>query len=97
MGSILKSDDIVDYLVPARALAQQGSSAYLSGRRIRVFVLALLLISAVKQIGRILPFVLAESTKTDLGLSDIQLGRFTGMAFSVAVNGSQDGFKPIAN
>jgi predicted MFS family arabinose efflux permease len=43
----------------------------------------LLLISAISQIDRILPFILAEAIKTDLGLSDTQIGLLTGAAFAV--------------
>ena len=47
------------------------------------FLAVLLLVSALCQIDRILPFVLAESMKLDLGLSDTQLGLINGIAFSV--------------
>lgn len=43
----------------------------------------LLLISIFSQIDRILPFILAESIRRDLGLSDTQLGLVTGLAFAV--------------
>jgi hypothetical protein len=43
----------------------------------------LFLVSVLCQIDRILPFILAESIKTDLGLSDTQLGLMTGVAFAV--------------
>jgi predicted MFS family arabinose efflux permease len=43
----------------------------------------LLLINAFSQIDRILPFILAESIKSDLGLSDTQMGLLTGLAFAV--------------
>ncbi len=35
------------------------------------------------QIDRILPFILAESIKADLGLSDTEMGLLTGFAFAV--------------
>lgn len=60
-----------------------GSSAYASGWRLWALLAALLLISAMSQIDRILPFILAETIKTDLGLSDTQIGLLTGAAFAV--------------
>lgn len=43
----------------------------------------LLLVSIVSQIDRVLPFILAESIKEDLNLSDTQIGLITGLAFTV--------------
>jgi len=40
-------------------------------------------VSVLCQMDRILPFILAEPIKRDLGLSDSQLGLMTGMAFAV--------------
>lgn len=60
-----------------------GSTAYASGWRLWALLAALLLISAISQIDRILPFILAEAIKTDLGLSDTQIGLLTGAAFAV--------------
>lgn len=60
-----------------------GSSAYVSGWRLWTLLAALMLISAISQIDRILPFILAEAIKTDLGLSDTQIGLLTGAAFAV--------------
>ena len=60
-----------------------GSTAYASGWRLRALLGALLLVSAISQIDRILPFILAEAIKTDLGLSDTQIGLLTGAAFAV--------------
>lgn len=48
-----------------------------------VFLTLLLIISTWCQIDRILPFVLAESIKRDLVLSDTQLGLITGVSFAV--------------
>ena len=42
----------------------------------------LLLVSIVSQIDRVLPFILAESIKADLKLSDTQIGLITGVAFT---------------
>ncbi len=46
-------------------------------------LVTLLLISIVSQIDRVLPFILAESIKADLKLSDTQIGLITGVAFTV--------------
>lgn len=53
-----------------------------SGRTMAL-LLTLLLVSAFSQIDRILPFILMESIKTDLSLSDTQMGLITGIAFAV--------------
>jgi predicted MFS family arabinose efflux permease len=45
--------------------------------------MTLLIINSFSQIDRILPFILAESIKADLGLSDTQMGLLTGLAFAV--------------
>jgi predicted MFS family arabinose efflux permease len=60
-----------------------GNDAYLRGWRKATFLATLLLVSIVSQIDRILPFILAESIKKDLGLSDTQLGMVTGLAFAM--------------
>lgn len=56
---------------------------YTRGWRVAAFLTTLLLINAFSQIDRILPFILAESIKADLGLSDTQMGLLTGLAFAV--------------
>lgn len=56
---------------------------YLSGGQTWALLLTLLLINMLCQIDRILPFILAESIKRDLGLSDTQVGLITGIAFAV--------------
>ncbi|SON55245.1 putative sulfoacetate transporter SauU [Hartmannibacter diazotrophicus] len=58
-------------------------SEYVRGRRMASIFITLLLINAFSQIDRILPFILAESIKTDMGLSDTQIGLLTGLAFAV--------------
>jgi predicted MFS family arabinose efflux permease len=45
--------------------------------------MTLLIINSFSQIDRILPFILAETIKADLGLSDTQMGLLTGLAFAV--------------
>ncbi|HAY05204.1 MAG TPA: MFS transporter [Hyphomonas sp.] len=56
---------------------------YFAGLRAWTLLLVLLLVSMLCQIDRILPFILAEAIRTDLGLSDTQLGLVTGIAFAV--------------
>lgn len=48
-----------------------------------MILITLILINVFAQIDRILPFILAESIKNDLGLSDTQIGLLTGLAFAV--------------
>jgi predicted MFS family arabinose efflux permease len=59
------------------------SRPYVSGWRLWALLATLLLVNAVSQIDRILPFILAEAIKTDLGLSDTQIGVLTGPAFAI--------------
>lgn len=59
------------------------SSAYLSGWKRAAFLTTLVLVSIFSQVDRILPFILGESIKKELGLSDTQLGLITGLAFAV--------------
>jgi len=58
-------------------------SEYFSTSRTWVLLVVLLLVSMLCQVDRILPFILAETIKADLGLSDTQLGLVTGIAFAV--------------
>jgi len=60
-----------------------ATPSFATGWRLWALLAALLLISAISQIDRILPFILAEAIKTDLGLSDTQIGLLTGAAFAV--------------
>ncbi|MEO9337148.1 MFS transporter [Mesorhizobium sp. SB112] len=60
-----------------------SSNEYAHGWRVPAILITLLLINAFSQIDRILPFILAESIKADLGLSDTQMGLLTGLAFAV--------------
>lgn len=55
----------------------------MSGPRLVGLLLVLFLVNALSQIDRILPFILAESIKRDLALSDTQIGLLTGLAFAV--------------
>lgn len=61
----------------------QGESNWMYGWRRNALLATLLLVSIFSQIDRILPFILAESIKTDLNLSDTQIGVVTGLAFAV--------------
>lgn len=54
-----------------------------TGRRLYALLALLFGVNALSQIDRILPFILAESIKRDLGLSDTQIGLLTGLAFAV--------------
>jgi predicted MFS family arabinose efflux permease len=73
-----------DQLISLSTVTGDGTTAnYLTRRRTVLFLFALLLVSALCQIDRILPFILAESMKRDLGFSDTQLGLITGLAFAV--------------
>lgn len=57
--------------------------AYARGWRVGALLASLLLVSVLSQIDRILPFILAESIRTELSLSDTQIGLMTGLAFAV--------------
>lgn len=63
--------------------AYDPPAEYFSAARTWMLLLVLLLVSMLCQIDRILPFILAEAIRTDLGLSDTQLGLVTGIAFAV--------------
>ncbi len=66
-----------------RYFTDKSSGQYLDGWRVAAVCATLLLVNAFSQIDRILPFILAESIKSDLGLSDTQMGLLTGLAFAV--------------
>lgn len=70
---------------PARfGLPAAGLSGdHLRGWRVGAFLLALVLVSVFCQVDRMLPFILAESIKAELSLSDTQIGLMTGVAFAV--------------
>ncbi|MCL4638404.1 MAG: MFS transporter [Pseudosphingobacterium sp.] len=61
---------------------QLTSTPPLSRWRRTAFIVTLFLVSAFSQIDRILPFILAESIKKELHLSDTQLGLINGIAFA---------------
>lgn len=58
-------------------------NGYVFGWKRIAFLMTLLLVSIVGQIDRVLPFIVGESIKNELGLSDTQLGLITGLAFAV--------------
>lgn len=60
-----------------------SGASYFSTSRTWILLVVLLLVSMLCQVDRILPFILAETIKSDLGLSDTQLGLVTGIAFAV--------------
>lgn len=60
-----------------------GEADYLTGGRAVLLLVALFLVSIVAQVDRILPFILAESIKTEFSLSDTQIGLMTGAAFAL--------------
>ena len=60
-----------------------STERFLSGHRAWLFLAALVTVSAVCQIDRMLPFILAESIKADLRINDTLLGLISGTAFSL--------------
>jgi len=60
-----------------------ASREIVRGPRAWTLLGVLTLVSIFSQIDRILPYILAESIRTDLGLSDTQIGLITGLAFAV--------------
>src|SRR6267154_4233567 len=66
----------------ARSAARAGDRP--ESRAYVVYLLTvLLLINVCNFIDRQLPFILAQSIKRDLGLSDQQIGLFGGLAFAI--------------
>lgn len=51
--------------------------------RLPFLLFAVFCASLLSQIDRILPFIMAESIKTELSLSDTQIGLLTGLAFAL--------------
>lgn len=58
-------------------------NSWVYGWRRTALLATLLLVSIFSQVDRVLPFILAESIKTDLSLSDTQLGIIIGLSFAV--------------
>jgi predicted MFS family arabinose efflux permease len=61
----------------------ERQSRHFTGRRAHLLLAALFLVSVFAQIDRILPFILAEAIKSELLLSDTQIGLVTGIAFAL--------------
>lgn len=69
---------------PVRPRPTTGTrSGTRSGLRSGMTLFALFLVSGFAQIDRILPFILAESIKAELSLSDTEIGLITGVAFAI--------------
>ncbi|MCD2184992.1 MFS transporter [Rhizobium sp. GN54] len=64
-------------------VSKASGDEHVHGWRVPVLLITLFLVSATSQIDRILPFVLAESIKEDLDLSDTEVGLLTGIAFAL--------------
>lgn len=64
-------------------ISNASGDEYVEGRRLIMLLITLFLVSATSQIDRMLPFVLAESIKEELDLSDTEVGLLTGLAFAV--------------
>lgn len=60
-----------------------ASREIVRGPRAWILLGVLTLVSIFSQIDRILPYILAESIRTELGLSDTEIGLITGLAFAV--------------
>ncbi len=64
-------------------IPELNDDEYFGVWRTIALLITLFLVSATSQIDRILPFVLAETIKSDLELSDTEVGLLTGLAFAV--------------
>lgn len=62
---------------------QNINDEYVSANRSIAILSALFLVSLLSQVDRMLPFIMAEAIKTDLMLSDTEIGLITGLAFAV--------------
>ncbi|CCV13958.1 MFS transporter [Mesorhizobium sp. STM 4661] len=67
----------------ASPISNASGDEYVQGWRVVATLSALFLVSMISQIDRMLPFIMAEAIKTDLSLSDTQIGLVTGIAFAV--------------
>ncbi|MGK6314627.1 hypothetical protein [Neorhizobium sp. DT-125] len=66
------------------SISDASGDEYFEARRAVALLITLFLVSATSQIDRMLPFVLAESIKEDLDLSDTEVGLLTGIAMLIA-------------
>lgn len=76
----VRSSDEIIKLTPND---QHTNQEYVDGWRAGAVLVALFLVSAISQVDRILPFIMAEAIKAELSLSDTQIGLLTGVAFAV--------------
>lgn len=79
----VSTTDATDKFSIRRRTVSSCSSVVSYRLRASLFIAVLFLVSIFCQIDRILPFILAESIKNDLDLSDTQIGLMTGIAFAV--------------
>lgn len=63
--------------------SRESGSEYVNGWRVYVTLLTLFLVSAISQVDRILPFIMAEAIKLELSLTDTQVGLLTGVPFAI--------------
>jgi predicted MFS family arabinose efflux permease len=68
---------------PSNSQLEEIDIEYVQGWRQAALFLTLFLTNAIAQIDRILPFILFESIKLDLSLSDTQVGLLMGIPFAV--------------
>lgn len=68
---------------PSNSQLEEIDIEYIQGWRQAALLLVLFLINALAQIDRILPFILFESIKADLSLSDTQVSLIIGIPFAV--------------
>lgn len=78
-SAVRSIDGLKDIPYPS---AESGSE-YVSGWQVYATLLTLFLVSAISQADRILPFIMAEAIKTELSLSDTQVGLLTGIPFAI--------------
>ncbi|KAM3109674.1 MFS transporter [Phormidesmis sp. 146-33] len=68
---------------PPNSQLEEIDIEYVQGWRQAALLLTLFLTNAIAQIDRILPFILFESIKADLSLTDTQVGLIVGIPFAV--------------
>ncbi|SCW43900.1 MFS transporter [Ancylobacter rudongensis] len=73
----------IDGLKDIPCPSAESGSEYVSGWQVYATFLTLFLVSAISQADRILPFIMAEAIKTELSLSDTQVGLLTGIPFAI--------------
>lgn len=74
---------IAESEISAPPFRRHEDAGYVKGVRLFALLSALFLVSAISQIDRFLPFIMAEAIKAELSLSDTQIGLLTGVAFAV--------------